>query len=86
MANSDRLSFASVQKGDHRWSYGQPQPRSFSQRQREAEEREPGNGVAFPVAICRPLTAREILIRQRVDNARLLFLFWGRCDLAGGLG
>ena len=29
----------------HRWSREQPQPGSFSQRQREAEEREPGNEV-----------------------------------------
>ena len=30
---------------DSGWSRDQPQPGSFSQRQREAEEREPGNEV-----------------------------------------
>ena len=35
----------------HRWSREQPQPGSFSQRQREVVEREPGNEVALRLAI-----------------------------------
>ena len=36
---------------DSGWSRDQPQPGSFSQRQREAEEREPGNEVGRNVLI-----------------------------------
>ena len=59
IATSDRLSFASVaiDKSNsltlprreslcHRWSHDQPQPGSFSQRQRKAVKRELGNEVA----------------------------------------
>ena len=55
---SNHLSFASVEMDKnyslilprwkglcHRWSRDQWQPGSFSQRPREAEEREPGNKV-----------------------------------------
>ena len=62
--SSDRLSFVSVEIVKscslplppwknlcHRWSRDQPQPGSFFQRSREAENIEPGNEVGVNIAL-----------------------------------
>ena len=59
----------------HRWSRDQPQPGSlgsFSQRQREAEEREPGDEVGYR-AFSYDVTAAILVLKNNETAAMLLY-------------